>query len=114
MMSLHDKAQSLWPPHSAGRGHTSQEDFLAVPANGDPVIQLYHLQNFPGEILRDVQKKILITALFLTVQNCNTRNREPAKSMMIHIVEYQAVLKSRGNHQEMVHNRSKQNTVCTL
>lgn len=51
-----------------------------------------------GEILKDVQK-ILTTALFITVKNRNsrnTRNREPAKSMMIHIMEYQAIVKSCG------------------
>lgn len=59
MMSLHDKAQSLWLPHSAKRGHTSQEGFLAVPANHRlyPVIQLHHLQYFPGEILRCKKNK---------------------------------------------------------
>lgn len=79
-------------------GHTSQESFLAGPANDDPVTQLHHLQNFPGEILRGVQK-ILITALFITVKNrnsSNTRNREPAKSTMIHIMKYQAAVKSHG------------------
>lgn len=35
MMSLNDKAQSLWLPHSAKRGHTSQEGFLTVLAHGD-------------------------------------------------------------------------------
>lgn len=70
------------------------------PANGDPVMQLHHLQNFPVEILRDVQK-ILIAALFITVKNrngSNTRNREPAKSTMTHIMEYQAVVKSCRNY----------------
>lgn len=44
-------------------------------------------------------QKILTTALFIKVKNRNsrnTRNREPAKSMMIHIMEYQAIVKSRG------------------
>lgn len=97
LMSLHDKAQSLWLLHSAGGRHTSEQSFLAEPVNSDPMTQLHHLQNFPGEILKDVQK-ILITALFITVKNRNTRNtrkREPAK-LMIYIMEDQEVVNSCG------------------
>lgn len=70
-MSLGDRAQSVWVPHCAVGGHTSQESFLAGLANGDPVTQLHRLQNFPGEILRDAQK-VLITALLITVKNRNS------------------------------------------
>lgn len=97
LMSLRDKAQSLWLLHSAGGVHTSEQSFLAEPANSDPVTLLHHLQNFPGEILRDVQK-ILITALFITAKNRNSRNtrkREPTK-LMIYIVEHQEVVNSYG------------------
>lgn len=41
-------------------------------------------------------EKILITTIFITVQKRNnTRNREPAK-LMIHIMEYKAIVKSCG------------------